>query len=204
MCLFKWRPSLTGDKHMKTLPANPTRSIQTRLNCEQLESRTTPSNVNAVFNSSNYLVVIGDNGNNVILVEENTQGDYFVIGENGTNVNGKTNQQTSAVGFGAIHPVGVVIEDGNGNDRIEVLGVHASNGFLVSTGSGSDFVNLEGVVANYVLVNERGASSTLETASVVAGTGASIVTEGGDSVWYDYSLVAGRYIDRSGWSEIIS
>jgi len=179
---------------MMTTSANGIRSNRTSLHCEELESRSNPSSVSATFNSAGNLVVTGDSNSNEFIVEENSAGQFLVIGENGTTINGLT-----SINFGRIHPTDVVIKDGNGNDQISVIGISIADGFTLTTGSGNDVVNLDGVLANYVSVSASGGNNTLVTTDVIARIGANITAGSGTNYWYDNSFVVGDYLTHSGW-----
>jgi hypothetical protein len=181
---------------MKTSSKNSLCPHRTTLNCEQLESRTNPGNVRA-FVSQGSLWVYGDNSGVTFTVQENLAGDYFVIAGAGTTING-----TSAVGFGAIHPINVTADAGKGDNHIAIYGVHPSNILWMTLGSGNDYVNLSGDHANYVSVNEGGGNNTLVTTQVYATASATFLAGNGYNVWYDNGYEAGQVVER-GWSEII-
>src|SRR5580698_6787001 len=125
-------------------------SNRTRLNCEQLESRSNPSNVSVAY-VGGILTIAGGNNGNLFIVEENQLGDYYVEGGTGTLINGK-----SAIGLGAITPNNINISDGNGNDHIAIYGVHAAGNLVVITGDRSAYVNIAGATSNYMEVDLQG------------------------------------------------
>jgi hypothetical protein len=173
-------------------------STRTRLNCEQLESRSNPANVGVSY-VGGILTITGDNNSNLFIVQENQLGDYFVEGGTGTLINGK-----SAINLGNITPNNINISDGNGNDHIAIYGVHAAGNLVVITGiSGNAFVNISGAISSYMEVDLRGSNNTLETSAVTARVGAYIVASGkGFNVWVDNGLSTSKYLVDSGWSEI--
>lgn len=171
--------------------------LRMSLNCEQLEPRENPSNVTVVYNSAHNLIITGDNGNNVFILEENLAGDYYVTAGTGTTVNG-----SSFVQLGVIHPVIIEIADGNGDDHMAVYGVHPSYILGVRTGNGNDFVNLSGVTTDYVGVKLGNGSNLLETNSVVALKGAMISAGYGKNEWIDNGFKSDGYLGESGWGVI--
>lgn len=184
---------------MNAASATITHSSRTKLNCEELESRSNPSNLLAVLNSANDLIVYGGNAGSEIVLEENMAGDYYVMGINGTTLDGR-----SVVNFGVIHPTNVLIEMTGGNNQIQVIGIHATGTFAILTGNGNDYVNMSGVDADRVGVNLQGGNNTLKTTLVVAQIGANFVAGSGTSVWYDDDVLVGQYLMHSGWSQILT
>lgn len=182
---------------MKDASGNAPRFIRTTLNCEQLELRTNPSsNISVAFSGGN-LVVTGGVASHQYIVEENAAGDILVIGQNGTTVNG-----ASQINFGRINLKNLSINDGNGNNRITVIGVDVPGTVAVATGNGNDWVTLDDIEAANISVHESGGNNTLETTSVIALNSAVIDSGNGYNIWYDNRLMAGISLSKKGWDKI--
>jgi hypothetical protein len=181
---------------MKTIMGNGNCSGHTRLNCEQLESRSNPSNISVSF-SANTLAITGGPAIHQYTVEETSGGDFLIIGQNGTTVNGK-----AEINYGKINVSNLNINDGNGSNRITVIGVHVSDGFNLTTGNGNDVVTLDDVVATNITVHEEGGNNVLTTTGVIGINSAAIDAGSGFNIWYDNSVLAGNSLTYKGWSEI--
>src|SRR5262245_18342162 len=107
------------------------RTTKAPLGIERLETRDTPAgNITATV-SSGVLFLNGDGADNQFGLQQNSAGDVFVYGLNGTSVNG---QPLVFVGRGT--PAGVVADLGGGNDYLEVLNLFAGG---ISINGGNDF-----------------------------------------------------------------
>ncbi len=157
-----------------------------RLACEQLESRRNPAGNVTAFMSGGRLTLLGDAADNSVSIQQNAAGDLFLFGLNGTAING---QSAVYVGRGTIS--GLVVDTGQGNDYVEILGVATPGLVWVTTGDGSDGIFVGSVSAGQLHLDTQGGDDGVVTSTVfVAGTAE--VSGGAGNDGYDYDgLFAG-------------
>lgn len=152
---------------------------RTRLGCEALEARDTPAgDVSvALFNGALYLT--GDAAANRVHVEQDTVGDIYVVGLDGTSVNG---QPAVYAGRGPVS--GFFADFGEGEDYLELVGLVAGS-VHVHGGNGGDGLYLFNVRSDGdIVVSGDAGNDTLYTTGTLARNG--FVIDGGSSfdVWH--------------------
>jgi len=166
------------------------RSRRTHLGCECLEDRCNPAgNVTASL-VNNQLFVTGDANSNMVSTQQDAQGHLFVIGVNGTLVNG-----VGAVALGLQQSLtDAVFQGGGGNDSIDVAGLTLSSGLSVRTGDGSDLITLRNLTALYVSAYPQGGNDMIQTTGVTALVGADFDGGTGFDIWENNGATAGTYM----------
>ena len=159
-------------------------NTHTPLNCEWLEARDTPAgNVTAMV-SGGAVFVDGDGAFNRVRIEQDGVGNMFVIGLDGTTVNGQ-----SAVFVGQGTPAGVFVTLNDGQDYLEMVNVVAG-GISVSGGNDGDGLWMWNVSAfGNIDVRSEAANDTVFLSGVWAGN---VLTLDGGS---EYDIV---HVDNSG------
>lgn len=115
-----------------------THQAPTRLSVERLEMRAVPAGNVTVTSSGGLLSVIGDSADNQVVVHHTAEKDVFVIGLNGTTVNG-----VAGIWAGRGIPMTFLMDLGAGNDYTEVGGLLAGR-IVVQGSGGSDTLVLLG------------------------------------------------------------
>lgn len=144
------------------------------LGCESLEARDTPAgNVTAgAFGGA--VFVFGDGDSNRVRIEEDSANNVFVIGLDGTTVNGQ-----SVVFLGQGIPTSVFVDLGDGQDYLEMVHVYAGT-INIQGGNGGDGLYLFNVSsAGNIEVNGGGDNDTLFVTGTIAG-GALVIDGGAD------------------------
>lgn len=131
---------------------------------EQLDSRDVPAGNVIVTLSGGGFVIAGDDAANQISVQQNAAGDVFVVGLNGTTVNGQ-----SALFVGNGIPTSVTAWMGNGSDYIEVVGLVAGNVTLRGEAGFDTLVAVDVFANNNVELFGGGENDTMFMADVTAG-----------------------------------
>jgi hypothetical protein len=113
---------------------------------ESLEFRKLLSgNVTVTADANLNAQIVGDKGNNQIVITLNSGGGYLITGLKGTKVNG-----SPAVSINTQSAMNITVNLGAGNDRITFDGSAASGGAFatqalsVDTGKGNDIVTVSG------------------------------------------------------------
>lgn len=159
--------------------------IQQHLRCEHLEDRDTPAgNVSAALVGGD-LYVLGDSnpaGNQVGVVQDNA-GNVFVVGLNGTTVNG---QSQVFVGTGNPNRVSIQL-GGTGPNRAEVDNVW-TNFVDVTTGSGADEIVFNGVQALNISADAGAGDDAVLVQNVAAWRGANLSGGEGNDTLYLFGI----------------
>lgn len=155
-----------------------------RLGCEALESRDTPAGNVVAGVSNGAIYVFGDGDSNRVRIEEDSANNVFVIGLEGTTVNGQ-----SAVFLGQGIPSAVFVDLGDGQDYLEMVHVYAGS-ISIQGGNGGDGLYLFNVsAAGNIEVYGGEENDTLFATGTVAG--GALVIDGGNA----YDIV---HVDTSG------
>lgn len=164
--------------------------FHTHLSCEPLEGRDNPSgNVTAAVVGGT-VIVTGDSDFNRVRIEQDGVGNMFVIGLDGTTVNG---QSAVFVGQGTPNGVSVSLNDGqdylemanvfagaisvqggNDGDGLYLSNVGAAGNIEVYSGEANDTVFLSGVTAGNVLYLDGGNAYDILHVDASGGFGGSI------------------------------
>src|SRR5687768_13679640 len=115
------------------------------LGVECLESRFTPAGNVAAFLSGGTVSVFGDGDNNQVTIEQRSNGEVVITGNQTTNVNGS---QSATFGGGG-NPAGVYVDMGDGGDTLNVNNLGAGSIVLLG-GNGNDSLRMtnSGAVSN--------------------------------------------------------
>lgn len=159
-------------------------NAQPRLNCELLEARDNPAgNVTAMV-SAGAVFVDGDSAFNRVRIEQDGAGNMFVIGLEGTTVNGQ-----SAVFVGQGTPAGVFVTLNDGQDYLEMVNVFAG-AISIQGGNDGDGLWMWNVGASgNIEVRSEEANDTVFLSNVWAGN--VLMLDGGNA----YDII---HVDNSG------
>jgi hypothetical protein len=152
---------------------------QPKLNCELLEARDTPAGNVTAGVLGGTLIVDGDSAFNRVRIEQDAVGNLFVIGLEGTTVNGQ-----SAVFVGQGVPDGVFVSLNDGQDYLEMVGVFAG-AINIQGGNDGDGLWMWNVgAAGNIEVAGGEANDTVFVSGVVAGN--ALVLDGGNAfdIWH--------------------
>ncbi|HYH65221.1 MAG TPA: hypothetical protein VD866_11050 [Urbifossiella sp.] len=151
---------------------------RTRLGCEALESRETPAGDVALAFSANGLFLTGDAAANRVHVEQNSAGDVYVVGQDGTTVNG---QPFVYVGRGPLPQF--VADLGEGEDYLALVNVFAGR-VDVRGGSGGDGLYLINVGSSGDIIIDGGVGNDTLYASGAAAGNAFVIHGGPSTDWW--------------------
>jgi len=141
----------------------PRRTRSALLGIERLEGREVPAGNVAVLVSNGVVSVFGDAQNNQVAIQQNAVGDLFVLGVNGTTVNGR-----AALYLGRFSPAAVTVNLGAGNDTFQMNGVVAEQ-IAVNGGAGADSIALVNTVSSGdITVNGGAGNDAVFVANVFA------------------------------------
>jgi hypothetical protein len=145
---------------------------------ESLETRTVlAGNVTAVLQKGS-LVVTGDAADNGITITQLENGNFQVVGDGTTTVNGQS-LGTPAVVSGATKNVKVDMKAGN--DTVALTGLDVRQNLLVDGGSGNDSITLIDVDVRFNTVLRGGSGADSITAAGV-DAGSTLLVNGGNDV----------------------
>jgi hypothetical protein len=137
--------------------------------CERLESRDTPSGNVAATLSNGVLFLSGDAFDNQFSVQQNPNGDLFVIGLNGTTVNG-----LPSLYLGAGTLSGLAIDPWLGNDYVEILGVATPGSIWAVGNEGNDGLFVGGVTTGALFLDGQNGNDGIVTSTVFVGSFAEV------------------------------
>ena len=155
------------------------RKQNSRINCEQLETRIMPAGAVTASIFNKVLTIKGDSSGNVISVFQTSRIDKYSVTGSSTKINGATG---GAFNF-TLQQVDVInIDMGDGNDSVFVFGTEAPGvnkdldapkGMTISTGAGNDTVFLKflDVHQNSLTVSLGSGNDSLIVTSIRVQTG---------------------------------
>lgn len=162
------------------------RQKNSRINCEQLETRVMPTGAVTASISNKVLTITGDSAANAISVFQTSVIDKYSITGSGTKINGKTNVPFNFT----MQQVDVIkINMGDGNDSVSVVGLEppgvnkdfdAPKGMSISMGAGNDsvFLKFVDVAQNDLSVSLDSGNDSLSVTSIRVQTGSFKVNTG--------------------------
>jgi hypothetical protein len=132
---------------------------------ESLDDRITPTiDVHAEIGGDGKLYVFGDGAGNDISIRQDNNGAVTILGFNGTLVNGQ-----SAFSFGVGTLAGMDVRLNDGNDRLEVAGVHTTGTINILTLYGNDFMVFYGTVSQSNFFIDAGGDDDIVALNVITG-----------------------------------
>lgn len=168
------------------------RKQNSRINCEQLETRVMPTGAVTASISNKVLTINGDSASNAISVFQTSTIDNYAVTGSSTKVNGVTNGTFRFT----MQQVDVIkINMGDGNDSVSVFGTEAPGvnkdfdtpkGMSISMGAGNDSVFLKflDVWQNDLNVSLGSGNDSLSVTSIRVQAGSFLVSTstGSDTV----------------------
>lgn len=127
--------------------------------------------------------LVGDSGDNTVVVYKDVNGNTLVTGVGGTTLNGL---DSPVVVLGDSPSVSANL--GGGNDQFVAYGISASNGLTVNTGAGLDRVALGSLTAGSINVTNDSGNDLLRLLQVDTGN---LGIQGGSRVAIEESNVSG-------------
>src|SRR5262245_47015904 len=145
-----------------------------RLGCEPLEQRENPAGNVAVVMGNGVVLAAGDAADNAVSIQQNALGDIWMIGLNGTTINGFP---ALFVGRGLLNTIHVQLNEGN--DAVEVVGLWVWNEIVILGGAGNDTIRLAAVTGLNIGVDGGLGNDVVTTQGVVARANAFITGNDG-------------------------
>jgi hypothetical protein len=133
-----------------------------KLSCEALEARENPAgNVTATLLGGT-LIVNGDVFDNQFSIQQNSLGDLFIFGLNGTLINGVS---TLFVGRGLL--TNLFVNTWFGNDSVHIAGIGAFGSMFVSLGDENDALLMVNSGATFLAIDAQGGNDAVGLFGVV-------------------------------------
>jgi hypothetical protein len=166
-------------------PGTTTHRPAARLGCEPLEQRENPAGNVTAFLSGGTLVALGDAADNAVGIQQTAAGDIWMIGLNGTTVNGR-----SVVFVGRGFLTGVNVQMNGGNDFVELFNLFVGGDIAVQGGTGNDTIRLAALTGRNIAVDAGAGDDAVGTQGVVATSSVFLNGNLGFDVFVDRGVTA--------------